>query len=302
MKKLLFFAALVCCQMVSAAKGTPKDFTSYQLGDTVLYYQHNQTEKAKKAKKQILDSYGIVKHVEELDNVAKIHIFDAKDSTLIAVRTCIASGEDFNKRKGEQLYFYPDGAVKQREEYSLVPDEKSGMNRSVPRSETLLYPNGLEQETVTFIGNKWQGNYDRKGYYPSGALQFHERSSEKDFSVTFYEESGIEVKKTPKGYVRYMTMPEFKGGQEGLLNFLSQAVQYPKECQKNRIQGRVICSFFVNTDGKIEGVKVLKSGGHPLLDNEAMRVIRSMPKWKPGTKRGEPTRIRFTVPVIFKLQ
>ena len=84
--------------------------------------------------------------------------------------------------------------------------------------------------------------------------------------------------------------------------FLSQYVQYPVECQKGGIQGRVICQFAVAKNGKIEDVRVVRSGGHPLLDKEAVRVLRSMPKWIPGKKRGEPVRVKYTVPVNFALE
>lgn len=98
------------------------------------------------------------------------------------------------------------------------------------------------------------------------------------------------------------TMPEFPGGQAALFKYLSENVKYPVIAQENGIQGRVICQFVVNKDGSIVDVEVVRSGGDPSLDKEAVRVIKSMPKWSPGKQRGKAVRVKYTVPVNFKLQ
>lgn len=97
-------------------------------------------------------------------------------------------------------------------------------------------------------------------------------------------------------------MPEFPGGQAALFKFLSENVKYPVIAQENGIQGRVICQFVVNKDGSIVDVEVVRTGGDASLDKEAVRVIKSMPKWHPGQQRGKPVRVKYTVPVNFKLQ
>ncbi|MGM9831723.1 MAG: energy transducer TonB [Paludibacteraceae bacterium] len=96
--------------------------------------------------------------------------------------------------------------------------------------------------------------------------------------------------------------PEFPGGNEKLFKYLSENVKYPVIAQENGIQGRVICQFVVNKDGSIVDVVVVRSGGDASLDKEAIRLMKSMPKWKPGMQRGKPVRVKFTVPVNFKLQ
>lgn len=96
-------------------------------------------------------------------------------------------------------------------------------------------------------------------------------------------------------------MPEFPGGTQGLFQYLSENVKYPVIAQENGIQGRVVCRFIVNTDGSITDIEVLRSGGDPSLDKEAVRVISSMPNWKPGKHKGKPVRVRYSVPVSFKL-
>lgn len=98
------------------------------------------------------------------------------------------------------------------------------------------------------------------------------------------------------------TMPEFPGGQQALFKYLSENVKYPVIAQENGIQGRVICQFVVNKDGSIVDVEVVRSGGDASLDKEAVRVIKSMPKWKPGKQRGKAVRVKYTVPVSFRLQ
>ena len=98
------------------------------------------------------------------------------------------------------------------------------------------------------------------------------------------------------------TMPEFPGGQQALFKYLGENVKYPVIAQENGIQGRVICQFVVNKDGSIVEAVVVRSSGEPSLDKEALRVINSMPKWKPGKQRGKPVRVKYTVPVNFRLQ
>ncbi len=95
-------------------------------------------------------------------------------------------------------------------------------------------------------------------------------------------------------------MPEFPGGTAAFLEYLLTNVKYPEDCRKNGIQGRVIVSFIVNKDGTIAEPEVVKSV-NPSLDKEALRVISKMPNWKPGSQRGKPVRVKYSVPVNFHL-
>ena len=103
-------------------------------------------------------------------------------------------------------------------------------------------------------------------------------------------------------FVVVESMPEFPGGAQAMYKYLSENVKYPVIAQENGIQGRVICQFTVNKDGSLVDIEVVRSGGDASLDKEAVRVIRSMPKWKPGKQRGKPVRVKYTIPVNFKLQ
>ena len=115
-------------------------------------------------------------------------------------------------------------------------------------------------------------------------------------------EAPVEEEEEEVVFVVVEKMPEFPGGQQALFKYLSENVKYPVIAQENGIQGRVICQFVVNRDGSIVDVEVVRSGGDASLDKEAVRVIKTMPKWKPGKQRGKPVRVKYTVPVNFKLQ
>lgn len=94
--------------------------------------------------------------------------------------------------------------------------------------------------------------------------------------------------------------PMFPGGNEELMKWLSKNLKYPASAQENGIQGRVLVQFVVNKDGSIVEPKVIRSVD-PALDKEAMRVVSAMPKWQPGKQRGKTVRVRFTLPVTFRL-
>ena len=96
-------------------------------------------------------------------------------------------------------------------------------------------------------------------------------------------------------------MPHFPGGPAALQAFLSSNTKYPVVAQENGVQGRVIVSFVVERDGSITDVRVVRSKD-PSLDREASRVVRSMPRWSPGKQNGSTVRVKYTVPVVFKLQ
>lgn len=96
-------------------------------------------------------------------------------------------------------------------------------------------------------------------------------------------------------------MPEFPGGEKAMLKWLGEHVKYPAVAAENNIQGRVMVSFVVERDGSVSNVKVDR-GVDPSLDKEAIRLVESMPKWKPGMQTGKPVRCRFRLPVTFKLR
>jgi len=96
-------------------------------------------------------------------------------------------------------------------------------------------------------------------------------------------------------------MPSFPGGQAALLEYLSKNIKYPVVAEENGIQGRVVCTFVVERDGSVTDVQVARSID-PSLDKEAIRVLKKMPKWIPGKQNGSAVRVKYTVPVTFRLQ
>ena len=103
-------------------------------------------------------------------------------------------------------------------------------------------------------------------------------------------------------FVVVESMPEFPGGQQAMMRYIGENIKYPVIAQENGIQGRVICQFVIEKDGKVTDIQVVRSSGEPSLDKEAVRVINSMPKWKPGKQRGKSVRVKYTIPVNFRLQ
>ncbi|MGB0882403.1 MAG: energy transducer TonB [Vicingaceae bacterium] len=95
-------------------------------------------------------------------------------------------------------------------------------------------------------------------------------------------------------------LPEYPGGSREMIKFIQKNVQYPDSAREENIQGKVYLTFVVDTTGKLDDISVIKSV-HPSLDKEAIRVIKKMPKWKPGTQKGKPVRVKFNLPINFKL-
>lgn len=113
----------------------------------------------------------------------------------------------------------------------------------------------------------------------------------------------VEEKKVEEDviFVTAQEMPEFPGGSAALLKYLSTHIKYPTPSQEVGSQGKVIVQFVVDKDGSIINLEVLR-GVDPYLDKEALRVLRSMPKWKAGMQNGKKVRVKYTVPVVFRLQ
>ena len=101
-------------------------------------------------------------------------------------------------------------------------------------------------------------------------------------------------------YTVVQVMPYFPNGTDALFEYLRNNTRYPESCRKDSIQGRVIVNFVVEKDGSISGAKIVRSV-HEQLDAEALRVVKSMPKWIPGKQRGKEVRVKYNIPVSFTL-
>ena len=124
------------------------------------------------------------------------------------------------------------------------------------------------------------------------------------------EETAIEVapviqeeEEADEGQVFFIVedMPEFPGGELALRKFIANAIKYPVIAQENGIQGKVYVNFVVDTDGSITNARIAR-GVDSSLDKEALRVVNTLPRWKPGQQRGKPVKVSYTVPINFVLQ
>ncbi len=112
--------------------------------------------------------------------------------------------------------------------------------------------------------------------------------------------STAQTKKNDMVFDVVEVMPQYPGGPIAMLKYIKENIKYPEQAMKEGIQGRVTVSFIIEKDGSISDVKAVRSV-HPLLDKEAVRMVKSMPKWSPATQNGKPVRVRYNVPVMFKL-
>ncbi len=96
-------------------------------------------------------------------------------------------------------------------------------------------------------------------------------------------------------------MPQFKGGDVALMDFIRTSISYPKDAAEQGLQGRVVLRFIIEKDGTISNCEILKSASLS-LDTEALRVVNSMPQWIPGKHKGKVVRVRYVLPVTFRLQ
>ena len=97
-------------------------------------------------------------------------------------------------------------------------------------------------------------------------------------------------------------MPEFKGGVSAMMEFLSMNMKYPQAAVKAKLQGRAVVGFVVRKDGTVSDVHITKSAGYAVLDEEAMRVVKSMPAWESGKQKGKPVNVKYFVPITFRLK
>lgn len=102
-------------------------------------------------------------------------------------------------------------------------------------------------------------------------------------------------------YFTVDVLPEYPGGSQALLEYLRTEIKYPTVCREDKIEGRVLVTFVINKDGSIVDPEVVR-GVHPALDSEALRVISQMPAWKPGILHGQVVRVKYTVPINFRLK
>ena len=155
--------------------------------------------------------------------------------------------------------------------------------------------NGKLSSTEGFLDGMRHGDF--VVYYENGVIKRKETYDHGNITAkACYLENGKET-----DYFPYETPASYPGGKEGIRKYIIENLNYPKDAQKKRIEGRVLIQFVVSTTGEVTTVKV-KQSVHPLLDDEALRIIREMPKWTPGMIDGKPVNSVFSLPITFQMR
>ena len=119
--------------------------------------------------------------------------------------------------------------------------------------------------------------------------------------MTVSAQKTVVSEKDKKVYDVVEQLPEYPGGMPAMIDFLQTNMKYPKDAEKQKVEGRVLVMFIVETDGSVSDVKVARNV-FPSLDEEAVRVVEAMPKWIPGKEKGKAVRVKYTLPVVFRLR
>ncbi|WP_243347529.1 energy transducer TonB [Parabacteroides sp. FAFU027] len=157
------------------------------------------------------------------------------------------------------------------------------------------YDNGQLKKEVAYTADKLNGYY--YSYWINGQIKRRDTYKEdKLVEGKCFNNAGEEIT-----YFPTITMPDFPGGVNAMMAFLSQNIRYPIAMQEYGVKGVVILQFYVEKDGTLTNIKVLRSL-HPDGDAESKRVVSLMPKWKPGTQDGEPVAVQFTLPIKYSMK
>jgi TonB family protein len=181
-----------------------------------------------------------------------------------------------------------DGRILSEGEYSDIPQwKRDGYSKNFRYDGSIKYlayfkNDKLHGELSTFYVS---GQIKRRDIYENGNL----------VSGNCYTSSGLDT-----SYYDYEISPRFKGGDEERIKFLIKNIKYPKAASRDGIQGMVALSFVIEKDGTLSNIRIIKSV-HPLLDDEALRVMRLMPAWIPGKQDGENVRVQFNMPIKFTI-
>lgn len=202
---------------------------------------------------------------------------------------------------------YPESAIRNGIEGRVYCSFVVGKDGTVSDADVLrgVSPE-LDQEALRVINTmpawspgKQRGKAVRVRYTVPVAFRLADRVKKSASHIT--QRQVKEVDTSGRIFTVVQRMPEFPGGQASLVRYMATHVKYPVIAQENGIQGRVSCSFVVDTDGSLKDIEVIR-GIDPSLDKEAVRVIREMPKWHPGMQNNRVVAVKYTIPVTFRLQ
>ena len=195
--------------------------------------------------------------------------------------------KSINPEIKEGLFTYYDENGKKNFQGNYFANTKNG-------PYTLFYNSGLVWVSENYLNDLLNG--DLIGYFENGQIRRREKYSNGALiGGKCYTLSGIDTT-----YYPFETMPEFIGGDNGLREYLGQNINYPPKARNKGIEGKVVLHFVVSMDGQIKDIEIIRYS-HPLLDEEALRVVKSMPKWKPGFQDGKAVEVKYTLPISFRL-
>lgn len=158
-----------------------------------------------------------------------------------------------------------------------------------------FFENGNPKRTMSFV----EGAYDGElvTYHPNGQLKRKDVFDKGKFvSGKCYTRSGADT-----SHYQYEIMPEYPGGEEALIRFISSKLKYPKKARKAGIQGKVLVKFSIDAMGKVTDVGIAKSID-PQLDKEGIRIVKSLARWAPGSLDGEKVKVSYVLPINFRMQ
>lgn len=185
----------------------------------------------------------------------------------------------------------------------LVRDYSTGLPVSGVRVDE-MHQTGKEEKSVSHATTGDNGYFVLKVVNPEDSILLSKDGYvPTKVPLDFYDQLTLWPMVFPNDDLLIMYIedsPVFPGGMDSLPTYIMNSMVYPEQARKEGIQGRVIVQFIIETDGSVSSAQVLKTV-HPSLDAEALRIVTGMPKWTPARQRGEPVRVKFTVPVNFKL-
>ncbi len=192
--------------------------------------------------------------------------------------------------------YYISGQKKAVRSYIVKDKNGKSIDSKLIGEKLEWFENGDVKLKAYYKDGKLNGEFYT--YWPSG-IQRRKDIFKKDKLIegNCYDSIGNKL----PNYFPYETFPEFPGGGDNLFKFFREEIKYPVEAQENGIQGRVVIQFYVETDGRISDIRIVEKVNN-YLDDEAYRLISSMPKWTSGTREGQKIRFKVTHPIRFRLQ
>ena len=301
---ILFLYLILCCSIPGFSQTDSIDTVSKSkelLAKGIGYYtgRNGYTRDFQKAYDYLIEAAGydntdaecVLAHMYENGNGVE------KDYTKAFEWYMKAAQKNSVRAQSSIAFFYDEGmGVEQSFVEAAKWYQKAAENNDGASQYNLadMYANGIGVET----------DYDKALELFRKALANGVSEASKEITkVNNMKTSGRQLHVDEFGdtiYTLVTVQPEFPGGQQAVLQFLRENVKYPAIARENRIQGRVVVQFTINTDGSVTDLSIARSV-NDVLDKEALRVISLMPNWTPGYLNGKPVRVRYSIPINFRL-